>query len=158
MTKAQKAERAEALERIREWVKAGDTIHCVIRHVSSSGMSRVIQFIVFIEGEPRYLGYNIAVALGMKWDRQREGVKVQGCGMDMGFAVVYDLSRTLFPAGFGLWPLGGKDMPKVGTYMRAESPVHASIMVEQGFKFRGRNGDTSGWDDDGGYALQHRWL
>ena len=34
----------------------------------------------------------------------------------------------------------------------------AAQAVARGAVFRGRNGDKSGWDDDGGYALNHRWL
>lgn len=128
-TKAQHTEQAEALERIRECVKPGDTLYCVLRHVSKSGMSRVID-LKKIDGEQVLsLGWNVAKALGYKYDRDREGVKVSGCGMDMGFALVYALGRTLWPQGFTLAP-------------------HQ----------HGRNGDTSGFDEDGGYALQHRWL
>ena len=47
--------------------------------------------------------------------------------MDMGFALVYELSRELYPKGFKVAGVG-------------------------------RNGDTSGHDKDGGYALKQRWL
>jgi len=55
------------------------------------------------------------------------GIKIGGCGMDMGFELVYCLGRKLFPDGFKV-------------------------------KGIGRNGDTSGWDKDGGYALKYNWL
>lgn len=51
-------------------------------------------------GEPTYLGYNAAVAMGDRYDRDNEGIRVGGCGMDMGFHVVYNLSRTLFRDGY----------------------------------------------------------
>ena len=44
-TKAQQAEQTEALKRLRAWIKPGDTIHCVLRHVSRSGMLRVIDLL-----------------------------------------------------------------------------------------------------------------
>jgi len=32
-------------------------------------------------------------------------------------------------------------------------------LVAKGWEFiGGRNGDTSGWDDDGGYALKSEWI
>jgi hypothetical protein len=158
MPKYSKQEQEEARERLLGLLTPGDTVLCVLRHVSSSGMMRVIQLVMMKDNEPRYLGYNAATLLGMTYDNKREGVKVEGCGMDMGFHLVYSLSRVLFPEGFGLWPLGGEHMPKVGTYMRPTTKDHAAEMVAQGFKFYGRNGDTSGWDNDGGYALKHRWL
>ena len=135
-TKVQQSEQAEALERLRGWLSAGDTVYCVLRHVSKSGMSRVIEF-KKIDGEQVLtFGYNIAKALGMPFDRAREGVKVGGAGMDMGFAVVYDLSAKLFPAGFECI---GEGCP---------SNDHS-------------NGDrdyTPHLHSDGGYALKHRWL
>jgi hypothetical protein len=38
--------------------------------------------------------------------------------------------------------------------------VLGRYLFPDGFKVegRGRNGDTSGWDKDGGYALHQRWL
>lgn len=34
----------------------------------------------------------------------------------------------------------------------------AARAVAKGYTFRGRNGDASGWDPDGGYALRKEWL
>jgi hypothetical protein len=36
-----------------------------------------------------------------KRDGKREGLRVSGCGMDMGFDIVYNLGRFLFPKGDG---------------------------------------------------------
>ena len=70
--------------------------------------------------------------------------------MNMRFATVYALGRALFPDGFGI--MGEKD----GKRRRPKSPEAAAQMVRHGWAFRGRNGDTSGWDTDGGYALRNR--
>ena len=96
MTNAEKSEQAEATARLLEWVKPGDTLYTQVKNVSRSGMSRVIQVIQLENNEPRYLGYNVAQALGWSYDRKREGVKVSGCGMDMGFHLIYELSVKLF--------------------------------------------------------------
>ncbi|NBR87965.1 MAG: hypothetical protein EBT61_21110 [Verrucomicrobia bacterium] len=131
-----KAEKAEAIARLREWLKPGDTVYTILEHVSSSGMSRAIRFVipkVDEDGKPYFLHPNhaIGVVLGLRFHtsrgRQTDALHVTGCGMDMGFDCVYNLSRYLFPDGF-----------KVDG--------------------RGRNGDTSGHDNDGGYALKQAWL
>jgi len=82
-------------------------------------------------------------------DRDRWGLKVNGCGMDMCFSTVYNLGRALFPEGFGE---RGK-MP-MGHIVRPGTPVLAAKAVAKGAKFYGRNADPSGWDKDGGYALK----
>lgn len=108
MSNAKLTEQTEAIERLRQWVKPGDTVYCVLRHVSKSGMSRVIDLNVFDKetGDVSHIGYNAALALGYGYDRKREGIKIGGCGMDMGFALVYELSRKLFA---GTLDAEGKD-------------------------------------------------
>lgn len=41
----------------------------------------------------------VRAGVGERWDNDLGGVRVGGCGMDMGFALVYDLGRTLYPKG-----------------------------------------------------------
>jgi hypothetical protein len=130
MTKAQQkhAGQLEAIAHLRTVLKPGDTVYTVLRHVSASGMLRRIDIYKMVNNEPWYLtGY---VARANDYRRSdKGGLVITGCGMDMGFAVVYNLSRTLFPKGFKL-PKGK----------------------------HGRNGDKSGFDTDGGYALKQAWL
>lgn len=85
MTRKQ-IEKNEAISRLREWIKPGDTIHTKLCHVSKSGMFRVIQ-LMKINGpnDIQYLGWNAAQAMGDRYDRERDGIAVSGCGMDMGF-------------------------------------------------------------------------
>ena len=92
----------------------------------------------------------VADAIGDRWDDRRGGVVVGGCGMNMCFATVYALGRALFPDGFGI--VGEKD----GKRRRPKTAKAAAQMVRAGWRFRGRNGDTNGWDNDGGYALRYR--
>jgi len=128
---AKEQEKAEAIDRLKEWLKPGGTVYTVLRRVSASGMTRHISVIFpqVEDGKIRMsdLTWNVGKALGRKFDRDTQGLVVQGCGMDMGFEVVYSLGCKLFPDGFKV-------------------------------EGRGRNGDTSGWDKDGGYALEHRWI
>lgn len=102
MTTAKQREAEEARERLLEWIKPGDTVYCVLRHVSQSGMSRVIAPIVFRDNEPLFIGWNVARLLDFRFDSKKEGVKVGGAGMDMGFHLVYSLSSSLFGDGYAL--------------------------------------------------------
>lgn len=151
-----KHEQDEALSRLRGWLKPGDTVYTILRHVSSSGMSRDISA-VFIkpntkDGQSIYdLDYNAQVALG--WPSAKgAGIRVGGCGMDMGFHMVYSLSSRMFPDGFGI--VGEKG----GKKKRPKTQAEAATMKKEGWKFYGRNGDSSGWDTSGGYALNQKWL
>jgi hypothetical protein len=59
--------------------------------------------------EIRSIGWLAARAMGDRYDRDRQGIKIGGCGMDMGFSLVYDLGRTLYPRGFKVNGRGRKD-------------------------------------------------
>lgn len=80
-----------------EYLKPGDIIYCNLKHVASSGMSRDIQFFTITDNEPNFLTWSVAVVQNLS--TKHEGVHVPGCGMDMGFSVVYNLSRKLFGPG-----------------------------------------------------------
>ena len=156
--KTSKEEKQTAMGHLRAILNPGDTVYCILRHCSASGMMRVIDFIVIKDNRPVRLSIYICDLLGMPYHRKYHGVAVRGCGMDMGFGVVYDLGCALWPEGFGLWPLSGEYMPKEGNYRKTTSAQDAQKMIAQGFRFCGRNGDTSGWDNDGGYALRSEWI
>lgn len=106
MTKEKRAEQAKAIEHLREMLKRGDTIYTVLRGVSSSGMSRRIDVYVIRDNQPMFLSGWAADVLGWSQDRKRGGIRVSGCGMDMGFHLVYELSSILFhgqdQAGYAL--------------------------------------------------------
>lgn len=108
MTKAQKAEKAEAIAQLREWIKPGDTVYTILDHVSRSGMSRQIRVVLLAceDGRPTDLHPNWAVgkALGLSHGkrngRELDSLTVGGCGMDMGFHLVYSLSSVLYGDGY----------------------------------------------------------
>lgn len=159
---AKDAVRQERAEILREYFKVGDTVYTQLKSVSRSGMSRVIQVVKLNcangQAEPLWFGYGVAKLLDLRYDHDREGVKISGCGMDMGFEIVYQMGRALFPKGFG------EKCLECG--LRPDSAEHAQAVQGIGrmghglhrCTFRGRNGDKSGWDNDGGYALKQRWL
>lgn len=139
--KYSKQERDESLARLREWIKPGDTVYTILRNVSRSGMQREIGIVLLSNeknGRPIDLHPNhaVAVVLGERLGK-RDGVIVGGCGMDMGFHIVYNLGRILWPDGFEC--IGEK---------LCRSNDHT-------------NGDRNykpHHHTDGGYALNHRWL
>jgi hypothetical protein len=133
--KHSKQDVTEARERLLEWLKPGDTVHTILRHVSRSGMQRTISLYKLGADRPYLLDWSVAAVLGMTLD-QRDGVKVGGCGMDMGFHLVYNLGEHLWPDGFTCSGEG------------CQSCDHS-------------NGDRNyarHQHSDGGYALRHQWL
>lgn len=105
-TKAQIAERDEARVKLRELVERSQkrrdgspVIYTFLRHVSKSGMSRDITLkIVDSDGTLRDITYTAALAIGEK-PRDSYGrrvIRVHGCGMDMGFHLVYSVSHALY--------------------------------------------------------------
>jgi len=97
----------EDIQRARDtlaYLKPGDTIYTILRHVSRSGMSRSIGLVSFRDRKfPMHPNWAAACLLGWSVDRNgRDGVRVDGCGMDMGFHLVYELSGALFGDGYAL--------------------------------------------------------
>ena len=87
--------KADAIKYLRKVLKRGDTVYTVLRHVSASGMSRRIDLYAIKGNRPVYLTGYAARAMDYPAPKDR-GITVQGCGMDMGFHLVYNLSMSLF--------------------------------------------------------------
>lgn len=154
MAKYSKAEIEEARAWFLKHLRPGDTLHTICDHVSRSGMSRNIRFVIVAkDGSLLHPNHSAAVLLGYSRAKRGDGVVVGGCGMDMGFACVYSISAVLFPHGFGVEGISLK-----GRKVRPVTKDQAAMWVAHGTKFCGRNGDKSGWDNYGGYAIKHRWL
>jgi len=77
------------------------------------------------------LDYYISKALD--WPLNDKGIRVGGCGMDMGFHLIYSLSRILYPNGFDCI---GDNCPSNDHFNREDNKHHK----------------------DGGYALIQKWL
>jgi hypothetical protein len=106
LTKAQKqARKDEAREVLLKMLKPGDTVYTILRHVSSSGMMRHVEPIILREytsfGEVGVQPLSIGGRVSTLLDQRTNGegaVKMRGCGMDMGFALVYALADALWPS------------------------------------------------------------
>jgi len=91
-----KAEQKQAIEELQELLHPGDTVYTILRHISASGMMRVIDTYIIRDNQPLRLSWKIAKAIDHTYDRKHEGIKVTGCGMDMGYHIVHNLSSMLF--------------------------------------------------------------
>jgi len=92
-------DRNYAIEKLlTHYVKPGTKVYTIMRHVSSSGMSRNISLVIANGEEVIDITYYAAQALGDKLieSKGHRAIRVNGCGMDMGFHLVYNLSSVLF--------------------------------------------------------------
>lgn len=87
-----------ARERLIEMLGATPVIYGDVKSVSASGMSRKIAFYCVVNGEIQRITYEIALVLGLK--HEDGALTKKGCGMDMVFAVIYDLSVSLYDAPY----------------------------------------------------------
>lgn len=94
--------RDEAISTLKDLVPQGSTVWCVLEHVSQSGMTRDIKLFVIRDNDLWHLSYYVEQAGLYKRAKGRDGVRIGGCGMDMGFAIVYDLAMTLYGDGYCL--------------------------------------------------------
>lgn len=81
----------------------GQTVYTVNHHTSRSGMQRAISVHVVTEsGEFRDISSLVAEAGLYKISTHHRGLKVNGCGMDMGYAVVHNIASHVFGDGYAL--------------------------------------------------------
>lgn len=163
-TKAQAA-RDTAREELRAILKPGDTVWTVLRHVSRSGMSHDIDAYVLTSDENgecdrRWLSHLVAKAGVGHWNGRRKAMTMGGCGMDMGFALVYELSCALWPKGFQC--IG--ERCDANDHLNPPRPPRIKQYTSETCPGRpcGDCCDHTGvndiWHNNGGYALRQRWL
>lgn len=151
MAKAKDIERDAAIARLREWVKPGDELRTILRHVSASGMSRRISVVkVEKDGSTADLTWNVAKACGWRVNSgNHDGLVIGGAGMDMGFHVVETLSYVLYPT----YKCVGKRVEKGSTIWSRSCPSNAHVNPgpeRDNYSRRITHAD--------GYALRQRWL
>jgi hypothetical protein len=83
-----------AAHELRQTLPPGSTVYTMLHHVSRSGMRRRIGLRAISGDSMLYLDSLAARALGEP--RPEDGLVVDGCGMDMGFNLVYCLSVRLY--------------------------------------------------------------
>jgi len=88
----------ECKRELKNILKPGDTVFTVLRYCSASGMTRRIDLYAIKKSRLVYLSSYTANLTGNKLSRDG-GIVISGCGMDMGFALVYELASRLWPKG-----------------------------------------------------------
>lgn len=131
-------EQKQAAERLRELFPPGSTARTILRHVSQSGMTRSISVVAVDDGEPFDCTFLVARLIGDKVDQKHDGIKRGGCGMDMGFDLVYSMSRRLYEDGFAC----------IGPKCPANDHANGDRDYTPGHTIH----------RDGGYAINQRWL
>lgn len=95
LTKKEKQENLDnALEFLQKHIKEGSTVYTVLTNVSSSGMCRRFKVLIQIDNRIVNISGRVSTALGLRW-HDEGSVAINGCGMDMGFALVNDLQYKL---------------------------------------------------------------
>lgn len=105
----------QARSELRSIVPRGSTVYTILRHVSTSGMSRRISLVAFrlvqagpgTEIQPFHLDHKAITAGVGKAPRpvggtRPQGIAITGAGMDMGFSLVYDLALLVHGDGYAL--------------------------------------------------------
>ena len=128
--KEQDAELVENATRfLRKHCKPGSTVYTNLLHVSRSGMTRDISAHIVIKGEIVTISGYVARVLGYQ-HRDSGGVRMGGCGMDMGFHLVHSLSYALH---------GHKDKN-----VPAERKCYPFSPTRKAYR--------------SGYSINHRWI
>lgn len=155
---AREQEKQDARDELRKILSPGMTVQCVLRHVSRSGMQRVIDLFTMTtddgNGRPwlRPIGSLAACAMGDRYDFKRGGIVVGGCGMDMGFHLVYSLGHALWPGGYGC--IGEKCRSNDHSNGDRDYTPHGTPCPDRSWP-----GCTEvHWHRDGGYALRNEWV
>jgi hypothetical protein len=103
-----KIAKQKAIEDLKKILKEGDLVYTVLRSVSRSGMSRQISVMVPVlsrDGKPVIQDITGYVQDALDYKANKKGayaLVVGGCGMDMGFHVVYQLASILFNDGYAI--------------------------------------------------------
>jgi len=136
----------ESLARLRELLPPGSIVYTTVENVSRSGMSRHISCYVPIsdEGKLRILNitWHVQNILGYRRSDKSGGLVVSGCGMDMGFHVVYELAHSLHPDGFGCTGRGCSSNDHSNGDRNYE--VHKEAAPH--------------WHKSAGYSIRQEWL
>ena len=132
-----KDEVERSVSRLHDELHPGEDVYTIIRHVSRSGMSRSIDVLIVRGGQLLNVTYDASRLLGDRIDQNHGGIVRGGCGMDMGFDLVYSMGRRLWPDGFEC----------VGEGCPSNDHLNDDRDYTPGHRIH----------KDGGYALKQRW-
>lgn len=151
--KVTKEAHEQAIARLKELLPPGSTVYTSVKHVSRSGMSRSISCYAMVDNQPIWIDSLVSKATGLAFDSKREAIKIGGCGMDMGFAIVYELASVLYCGGWECLGLQA-NCPSNDHSNRVEPPENACLGLDHC-----TNRNCVRWiHKEPGYALRQRWL
>ncbi len=90
-SKSKIAEIEKTKDELRALLPPGSIVYTSLNHVSRSGMQRAISTYIIIDNDVRDISYDVAEIIGNSIHK-KGGIKIDGCGMDMGVAIVHQLS------------------------------------------------------------------
>lgn len=137
-------EKEQAKKDLLNMLNGSNKVYTILKHRSSSGMLRHIDVVIVKDNKPLNINWYVE-KIGLykrarNYDaKNADSLRVGGCGMDMGFSVVYNLSRELYPNGY-------KCQGKI-----CHSNNHFNDPDCN--KAKGKHHHK-----DGGYALKQEWL
>ena len=86
--------REQCKQKLSKLLENVDTVYGIVRHVSSSGMSRDIDLYIIQDNQLVYLTGYASTVLDYPMAKNR-GMKVGGCGMDMVFHCVSSIAYAI---------------------------------------------------------------
>lgn len=162
---------ADTLDELRALLPPGSVAFTELHYVSRDGMTRHLSVKL---DHGRDITAMVADVLGERLTA-RGYIRVRGCGMDMGFHLVYGLSRTLYRDGH--YCTGKRGCPSndhsndYGRLAREYADKHpapadtadrdereAWCAARSEWIARHRLYRRNRLHSDGGYAVSHRWL
>jgi hypothetical protein len=96
--------KAQTVETLKEVFPVGCTAYTSLIDCSKSGMTRWIKVIKIEDNRPYFYSHAISTLLDCKHETRNGSncVRVKGCGMDMGFHLIYTLSSILHGDGYAI--------------------------------------------------------
>ena len=136
----------EARRKLKELLPPGSTVYTILKHVSRSGMLRVIDMAIVQDDQTTSIPYGLLEDVGFfeyfPIDKNEQGFRATGAGMDMGFDMVYNLSVMIYDKGFAC--IGYENKPHG---QRCPASDHHN-----------EDDQDKTVHKSGGYALRHRWM
>ena len=96
-----KSDKERAEEFLKDWFPKGSTAHTTVRHVNPKGTSRHIKVLAISGERIQNVSYYVSKLLDWRYT-DKEAIFVGGCGMDMGFHLIYTLSSVLYDDGYAI--------------------------------------------------------
>jgi len=82
------------IEELKNLIAENKKVYCMLNKVSFNGMNREISF--YIIKDNYLINLNRYIERILNYKLGKGGLKVSGCGMDMGYSVVSNLSESLY--------------------------------------------------------------